>query len=174
MAAYLADYGPNVPIKTLADVIAFNEKHRAQEMPFFGQEHFIQAQAKGGLDSQEYLDALANNHRYARAEGLDQVLQQHRLDALVAPTGGPAWLTDLVNGDAPGGSFTSPAAVAGYPHITVPCGAVQGLPIGLSFVGGAWSEGPLIAMAYAYEQASQQRRPPTYVQSLNPKTASRR
>ncbi len=174
MAAYLADYGPNAPIKTLADVIAFNEKQRAQEMPFFGQEHFIQAQAKGGLDSQEYLDALANNHRYARAEGLDQVLKQHQLDALVAPTGGPAWLTDLINGDAPGGSFTSPAAVAGYPHITVPCGAVQGLPIGLSFVGGAWSEGPLIAMAYAYEQASQQRRPPTYVQSLNPKTASRR
>lgn len=173
MAAYLADYGPYAPIKTLADVIAFNEKHRAQEMPFFGQEHFIQAQAKGGLDSQEYLDALANNHRYARAEGLDQVLQQHRLDALVAPTGGPAWLTDLVNGDAAGASFTSPAAVAGYPHITVPCGAVQGLPIGLSFVGGAWSEGPLIAMAYAYEQASLQRRPPTYVQSLNPKVTSR-
>ncbi|QTN29833.1 amidase [Rhodoferax sp. AJA081-3] len=174
MAAYLEDYGPNAPIKTLADVIAFNEKHRTQEMPFFGQEHFIQAQAKGGLDSQEYRDALANNHRYARAEGLDQVLQQHRLDALVAPTGGPAWLTDLVNGDAPGGSFTSPAAVAGYPHITVPCGTVHGLPIGLSFVGGAWSEGPLIAMAYAYEQASLQRRPPTYVSSLNPKAASHR
>ena len=169
MAAYLAEYGPTAPIKTLADVIAFNEKHRAQTMPFFGQEHFINAQAKGGLDSQEYLDALANNHRYSRAEGLDQVLQQHQLDALVAPTGGPAWLTDLINGDASGASFTSPAAVAGYPHITVPCGAVQGLPIGLSFVGTAWSEGPLIAMAYAYEQASKQRHPPTYDKSRNPK-----
>ena len=169
MAAYLAEYGPTAPIKTLADVIAFNEKHRAQTMPFFGQEHFFNAQAKGGLDSQEYLDALANNHRYSRAEGLDQVLQQHQLDALVAPTGGPAWLTDLINGDASGASFTSPAAVAGYPHITVPCGAVQGLPIGLSFVGTAWSEGPLIAMAYAYEQASKQRHPPTYGESRNPK-----
>lgn len=173
MAAYLADYGPQAPIKNLADIIAFNEKHRAQEMPFFGQEHFIQAQAKGGLDSQEYRDALANNHRYARAEGLDQVLKEHQLDALVAPTGGPAWLTDVINGDAPGSSFTSPAAVAGYPHITVPCGMVHGLPIGLSFVGTAWSEGPLVGMAYAYEQASLQRRPPTYAKSLNPRTAGK-
>lgn len=171
MAAYFSDYGAASPIKTLADVIAFNEKHSAQEMPYFAQEHFRHAQAKGGLDSQEYLDALANNHRYSRAEGLDQVLKEHQLDALVAPTGGPAWLTDFVNGDAVGGSFTSPAAVAGYPHITVPCGAVQGLPIGLSFVGSAWSEGPLIAMAYAYEQASLQRAAPTYAKSLNVKAA---
>ena len=167
MAAYLADYGPGAPIKNLADVIAFNENNRTKELAFFGQEHFMNAQAKGDLDSQEYLDALANNHRYARTEGLDQVLKAHRLDALVAPTGGPAWLTDFINGDAYGASFTSPAAVAGYPHITVPCGAVQGLPIGLSFVGAAWSEGPLIAMAYAYEQASLQRRPPTYAKTLN-------
>ncbi len=173
MAAYLADYGPSAPIKNLADVIAFNEKNRAQEMPFFGQEHFIQAQAKGGLDNKEYLAALANNHRYARAEGLDQVLNEHRLDALVAPTGGPAWLTDFINGDAPGASFTSPAAVAGYPHITVPCGMVHGLPFGLSFVGTAWSEGPLIAMAYAYEQASQQRQAPTYANSRNLKPLPR-
>jgi amidase len=167
MATYLADYGPGAPIKNLADVIAFNENNRTKELAFFGQEHFINAQAKGGLDSQEYLDALANNHRYSRTEGLDQVLKAHRLDALVAPTGGPAWLTDFINGDAYGASFTSPAAVAGYPHITVPCGAVQGLPIGLSFVGAAWSEGPLIAMAYAYEQASLQRRPPTFAKTLN-------
>ena len=172
MAAYLVDYGPDAPIKSLADVIAFNKKNSAQEMPFFGQEHFIHAQAKGGLDSKEYIDALANNHRYSRAEGLDQVIKQHQLDALVAPTGGPAWLTDLINGDAPGGSFTSPAAVAGYPHITVPCGAAHGLPVGLSFVGAAWSEGPLIAMAYAYEQASLQRRAPTYAKSRNPKPLS--
>ena len=167
MATYLADYGPSVPLKTLADVIAFNDTHRAQEMPYFGQEHFANAQTKGGLDSKEYLDALANNHRYAREEGIDLVMQEHRLDALVAPTCGPAWLTDFINGDASGGSFTSPAAVAGYPHITVPCGFVQGLPCGLSFVAGAWAEGPLIAMAYAYEQASLQRKAPTYAKSVN-------
>ena len=167
MAAYLDDYGPNAQLKTLADVIAFNDQHRAQEMPYFGQEHFVNAQAKGGLDSKEYVDALANNHRYAREEGLDQVMREHQLDALVAPTCGPAWLTDFINGDASGGSFTTPAAVAGYPHITVPCGLVHGLPCGMSFVAGAWSEGPLIAMAYSYEQASVQRRAPTYVKSRN-------
>jgi amidase len=133
--------------------------------------HFVNAQAKGGLDSQEYRDALASNHRYSRAEGIDQVMAENRLDALVAPTCGPAWLTDFTNGDASGGSFTSPAAVAGYPHITVPCGLVNGLPCGLSFVGGAWSEGPLIAMAFTYEQASLQRRAPTYAKSLNLKAS---
>ncbi|MEO7108740.1 MAG: amidase [Rhodoferax sp.] len=173
MAAYLADYGPSAPVKTLADVIAFNDQHRAQEMPYFGQEHFVNAQTKGGLDSQEYLDALANNHRYAREEGLDQVMKEHQLDALVAPTCGPAWLTDFINGDASGASFTTPAAVAGYPHITVPCGYVHGLPCGLSFVAGAWAEGPLIAMAYAYEQASLQRRAPTYAKSLNLQVAAK-
>jgi len=171
MANYLADYGPHAPLKTLADIVAFNDQHRAQEMPYFGQEHFIASQTKGGLDSQEYRDALANNHRYARDEGIDQVMKEHQLDALVAPTCGPAWLTDFINGDASGGSFTTPAAVAGYPHITVPCGRVQGLPVGLSFVAGAWSEGPLIAMAYAYEQASPQRRPPTYAKSVNTQVA---
>ena len=172
MAAYLGDYGPNTPFKTLADVIAFNNTHRAQEMPYFGQEHFMNAQAKGGLDSKEYIDALANNHRYAREEGLDQVMKEHQLDALVAPTCGPAWMTDFINGDASGASFTAPAAVAGYPHITVPCGFVHGLPCGLSFVAGAWAEGPLIAMAYAYEQASLQRRAPTYAKSRNVKVAA--
>jgi amidase len=172
MAAYFADYGPQTPLKTLADVIAFNDTHRAQEMPYFGQEHFVNAQAKGGLDSQEYRDALANNQRYAREEGIDLVMKEHRLDALVAPTCGPAWLTDFINGDASGGSFTSPAAVAGYPHITVPCGFVQGLPCGLSFVAGVWAEGPLIAMAYAYEQASPQRKAPGYAKSVNLRAAT--
>jgi amidase len=171
MAAYLADYGPNAPIKTLADIIAFNEKSAARELKFFAQEHFISAQAKGGLQSKEYQDALANNNRFSRAEGIDQVMAEHRLNALVAPTCGPAWLTDFTNGDASGGSFTSPAAVAGYPHITVPCGLVHGLPVGLSFVGGAWSEGPLIAMAFAFEQASLQRHAPTYAKSLNLKAS---
>ena len=160
--AYLAEYAATAQVKTLADVIAFNEKHRAQELPHFGQEHFLAAQAKGDLKSQEYLDALANNHRYSRAEGIDQVLKEHLLDALIAPTGGTAWLTDFINGDAYGASFTSPAAVAGYPHITVPAGQVHGLPVGLSFVGTAWTEAHLIGMAYAYEQASLQRRAPTF------------
>jgi amidase len=167
ISAYLGDYGPAATVKTLADVIAFNEQHRVQEMPFFGQEHFTSAQAKGGLEQKEYRDALANNQRYSREEGIDQVLKEHQLDALVAPTCGPAWLTDLINGDASGGSFTSPAAVAGYPHITVPCGFVHGLPCGMSFVAGAWTEGKLIAMAYAYEQASKKRRAPTYAKSVN-------
>lgn len=167
LAAYLAEYAPDAQVKNLADIIAFNEKHRDREMPFFGQEHFVNAQAKGGLESREYLDALANNHQYSRAEGIDQVLAEHRLDALVAPTGGPAWLTDFIKGDAESGSFTSAAAVAGYPHITVPAGFVHGLPCGISFVGGAWSEAGLIAMAYAYEQAAMQRRPPRYPKSVN-------
>jgi amidase len=175
MTAFFDNYGPQSPIKTLADLIAFNERHQAQEMPFFGQEHFINAQAKGGLDQNEYLDALANNLRYSREEGIDQVLKEHRLDALLAPTGGPAWLTDFINGDSYGSSFCSPAAVAGYPHITVPCGTVHGLPCGMSFVAGAWAEGPLIAMAYAYEQASKRRLPPTFPESVNirPHTATR-
>ncbi len=165
--AYLAEYAPTAQVKTLADVIAFNEKNKDTELAYFGQEHFINAQSKGDLTSPEYLDALANNHRYARTEGLDQVLKEHQLDALIAPTGGTAWLTDFINGDAYGASFTTPAAVAGYPHITVPAGQVHGLPIGLSFVGTAWSDGPLVAMAYAYEQASLQRRAPRYVHSVN-------
>jgi len=167
LAAYLAEYAPGAQVRNLADVIAFNEQHREREMPFFGQEHFINAQAKGGLDSPEYLDALANNLRYSRAEGLDKVLAEYRLDALVAPTGGPAWLTDFIKGDAEGGSFTSQAAVAGYPHITVPAGFVHGLPCGISFVGGAWSEARLISLAYAYEQASMQRRAPSYAKTVN-------
>ena len=140
MAAYLAEYAPDSPHRTLADLIAFNEKHRARELAHFGQEHFIRAQAKGGLQSREYRDALANNLKYARTEGIDKAMAEHRLDALVAPAGGPAWLTDLINGDASGASFTSPAAVAGYPHLTVPAGQVHGLPCGISFVGTAWAE----------------------------------
>ncbi len=167
MAAYLAEYAPTASVKSLADLIAFNEKHRDKELAYFGHEHFITANSKGDLNTPEYKDALANNHRYSRAEGIDQVLQEHKLDALVAPTGGTAWLTDFINGDASGSSFTSPAAVAGYPHITVPAGMVRGLPVGLSFVGTAWTEAPLIAMAYAYEQASLKRRAPSFAKSVN-------
>jgi amidase len=166
LEAWLAGYAPHAPIKTMADLIAYNSKHASREMAFFGQEHLIAAQAKPGLDAAEYRKALANNQRYSRAEGIDRVLGEHRLDALVAPTGGPAWLTDHLNGDHYGGSFSSPAAVAGYPHITVPAGYARGLPVGLSFVGAAWSEAGLIAMAYAYEQATLHRRAPTFPASI--------
>jgi len=166
LEAYLAAYAPHAPVKNMADVIAFNERHAAREMPYFGQEHLLASQAKTGLG---YEQALANNRRYAREEGIDQVMNQYGLDALVAPTGGPAWLTDYINGDHYGGSFSSPAAVAGYPHITVPAGLTRGLPIGISFVGRAWSERALIGMAYAYEQATRHRRAPSFPRSVNVK-----
>ncbi len=169
LAAYLAAYAPHAPVKTMADVIAFNDKHAAREMPYFRQEYLLASQAKPGLDAREYQEALANNRRYTREEGIDQVLREHKLDALVAPTGGPAWLTDHINGDHYGGSFSSPAAVAGYPHITVPAGYTRGLPVGISFVGTAYTEAALIGMAYAYEQATRHRRAPAFPASVNVK-----
>jgi amidase len=160
--AYLADCLPGTPIRTLQDVIDFNEQHRDREMRYFGQEHFLRAQAKGGLDSKTYLDALANNQRLSRTEGLDKVIAAHQLDALVSPSNGPAWLTDFIKGDNSGGGFSQAAAVAGYPHVTVPAGYVAGLPIGISFVGQAWQEGKLIRLAYGFEQATRHRKTPTY------------
>ena len=167
LAAYLAGYAPHAPVKNMADVIAFNERNAAREMPYFGQEHLIASHAKDGLDAKTYKDALANNLKYSREEGIDKVMREHKLDALVAPTGGLAWLTDYINGDHYGMSFSSPAAVAGYPHITVPAGFARGLPVGISFVGGAYSEATLIGMAYAYEQASKRRRAPAFPASVN-------
>jgi amidase len=167
LAAYLKEYAPNAPVSNMADVIAFNEKNKQRELPYFGQEYLVRSQEKGGLDTPAYREALANNHRYSRAEGIDQVMKEHRLDALVAPTGGPAWLTDFINGDHYTGSFSSPAAVAGYPHITVPAGYVHGLPVGLSFVGAAYSEASLIRMAYSYEQATLHRRAPQFPASVS-------
>ena len=167
MALYLAVFAPGSSIKTLKDIIDFNEQNRLREMPYFGQEHFLRAEAKGGLDSKEYLDALANNFLYSRAEGIDKVLQEHKLDALVAPSGGPAWLTDFIKGDASGGGFSAAAAVAGYPHVTVPAGQVFGLPCGISFVGAALSEPTLIRLAYAFEQATRHRSAPTFARTLN-------
>jgi amidase len=167
LAAWLAGYAPHAPIRDMAGLIAFNEKNAARELRFFGQEHLVGAQAKGPLSDAAYAEAIATNRRYARAEGIDQILQEHKLDALVAPTGGVAWLTDFINGDHYGGSFSSPAAVAGYPHITVPAGFSHGLPVGLSFVGGAFTESALIGMAYAYEKASHARRAPTFPASVN-------
>ena len=147
-------------MKTLADVIAFNEKNSAKELRYFGQELFSSAQSKGDLDAQDYKDALANNLKFSREMGLVKVLAENQLDALVAPTGELAWLTDFIHGDSSGNSFTTPAAVAGYPHITVPMGSVHGLPVGLSFVAGAWTEARLLGYAYAFEQATQARVPP--------------
>lgn len=166
LPAWLAEFAPDAPVTTLNDVIAWNERHRDTEMQWFGQELFEQAEGRGGLTDPIYLDALARCSRLARDEGIDRALAEHRLDALVAPTGGPAWLTDLVNGDRYTGGFSSPAAVAGCPHVTVPAGFVHGLPIGLSFVGPAWSEPLLIGLGYAFEQATRARQPPTFVPSV--------
>jgi amidase len=152
-------------VHSLKDVIAFNEAHADQEMPYFGQEIMVMAEKKGPLTEAKYKAALAQNRRMARALGIDAVMTAHKLDALVAPTGGPAWLIDLVNGDGGTGAAPGPstvAAVAGYPHITVPAGFVRGLPVGISFVGRAWSEPTLIKLAYAYEQATKHRKPPSF------------
>lgn len=161
--AYLAGLGDAAPMKTLGDLIAFNEAHADREMPYFGQDLFIQAQGKGPLTDQAYLDARDTAGRLSRAEGLDAVFAAHRVDMLIAPSGGPAWLTDLVNGDYSTGGSSQPAAVAGYPSISVPAGFVMGLPIGLSFIGPAWSEATLIAAAHAFEQATNARRAPRFL-----------
>jgi amidase len=164
--AYLASRGPSVPVKTLADVIAFNQREKAREMPFFGQEIFEQAEKKGPLTSNEYRTHLANCRRWAGAEGIDAVINKHTLDALIAPTGSPAWPIDLVNGDHFLGASSSAAAVAGYPNITVPAGQVWGLPVGISFFGAAWSEATLIRLAYAFEQTTRHRRVPKLLPSI--------
>jgi amidase len=160
---YLGALGPKAPVHSLADVIAFNESHREKEMPYFGQDLMIKAQAKGPLTSKEYLDALEKDHRLARTEGIDAVMSKYRLDALVAPTGGPAWCTDLINGDHDPGGSSTPAAVAGYPNINVPAGYAWGLPVGISFFGAANSEALLIKLAYAFEQATRHRRAPKFL-----------
>jgi amidase len=162
---YLREFAPGAPVQSLADVIAFNERNAARAMPFFGQELFVQAQATGGLDDPAYLAARASITRLMRDEGLDPLIREHGLHALVAPTQGPVWLNDLTLGDRSIPSFTTPAAVAGYPHLTVPMGAVNGLPVGLSLVGPAWSEARLLALGYAYEQATQARLIPTFARS---------
>ena len=165
---HLATFAPGATVKTLADAIAFNRAHREREMPWFGQELFEKAEAYGGLDSKEYVDSLAECRKGARDDGLDRVLKANRLDALIAPTGGPAWLIDPVNGDHSGASFSSPAAVAGYPHLTVPAGFVRDLPVGLSFVGAAWSEARLLALGHAYEKITTHRRPPRFAPRTTP------
>lgn len=155
-------------IKTLIDLIAFNEKHKAKVMPYFGQDIFLAAIEKGPLTDKAYLKALKNNHLLSRRKGIDATLKAHQLDAIIAPTGGPSWVTDLINGDHFSGSSSSPAAVSGYPSITVPAGFIYGLPIGLSFIGSPYTEARLIQFAYAFEQASLARMPPSFIEALPP------
>jgi amidase len=164
--AYLASLGAAAPHKTLADLIEFNERHRESELPWFGQENFLAAQAKGPLTEPAYLEALATCRKFAREEGIDAVMNEHRLDALVAPTTGPAHVTDHIHGDRGSGSSTSLAAVARYPSITVPAGFVSELPVGISFFGRAWSEPVLLKLAYGFEQATKHRRSPRFLRSL--------
>ena len=163
--AYLARI-PNTPVRTLREIIDFNGANRQKEMPYFGQDLFVKAEAKGPLTEKEYVDALAKNHQLARTEGIDALMDKHQLDAIVAPTGGPAWLTDLINGDHSAGGSSNAAAVAGYPNINVTAGYLLGLPVGISFFGRAWSEPTLIKLAYSFEQATKARRSPKFLKTI--------
>ena len=164
--AYLATLGPQAPVHTMKEIIAFNEKNADKEMPYFGQEIMLKAEAKGPLTDPAYRKALEKNLRMSRKEGIDAVMAKHKLDALIAPTGGPSWKTDLLNGDHFTGGLSTAPAVAGYPHITVSAGYVYGLPVGLSFTGLAWTEPTLIKLAFAYEQATKHRRAPKFLPSV--------
>jgi len=167
LETYLADAAPAVTTRTLADLIAFNEREAAREMRFFGQELFEQAVKTEGLESADYRRAVEANLRLAGPEGIDRLLAEHGVDALIAPTTGPAWTTDVVNGDHYLGSATTLAAVAGYPHLTVPMGHVFGLPVGISFIGPAWSEARLLALGHAFEQRTRARIPPTLAPAID-------
>jgi amidase len=169
---YLARLGDNVAVHSLKEVIEFNERNRDRVMPYFGQETMLLAEGKGPLTSEEYLSALAESHRLSRAEGIDATLHKFRLDAIVAPSGGPASVTDWINGDHHTGGSSSLAAVAGYPSITVPAGYVFGLPVGISFFGGAHQESTLIRLAFAFEQAFQARHPPRFLASAETSSAA--
>jgi len=165
--AYLAGLGPDAPVKSLEEVIAFNEANAALEMPYFGQERLYDSQARGPLTDPEYLEAKRTVQRATREDGIDRLIREHNLDAIVAPTRDIAWVTDHIAGDRlDGGSSAGPAAIAGYPDISVPMGFVSGLPVGISFFGGAWTEPMLLRIAYAFEQATSHRQAPTFAPTL--------
>lgn len=165
--AYLKSLGASAPIRSLKELIAFNESKAEFEMPFFGQDIFEKAEAKGPLTDPKYLQALRKNRMLTRTRGIDFIMKDLKLDALIAPTGGPPWPTDWLNGDHFSGGYSSASAVAGYPHITVPAGYVYGLPVGVSFFGGAYSEPTLIKAAYAFEQATKARHPPKFLPTVD-------
>ena len=165
--AYLATLGPDAPVRTLAEIIEFNEQNAELEMPYFGQQRMIASQARGPLTDEVYLNAVRTIQRGNREDGIDALMNEHQLDAIVAPTRDLPWTTDHIKGDRlDGGSSAGPAAIAGYPDISVPMGFVSGLPAGVSFFGRAWSEPVLIRIAFAFEQATQHRRAPTFAPSL--------
>jgi amidase len=165
---YLATTPATVPVRTLQDLIAFNKDHAAREMAYFAQDIFEQSEGTAGHDQAAYTRLREGNRIAAGPNGIDALLKAHRVDALVAPTLGPAWTTDLVNGDRFIGGATTLPAVAGYPHLTVPMGQIRGLPVGLSFIGPAWSESMLLAMGYAFEQRTSARKPPAYPPGIEP------
>jgi len=169
--SYLSRLGSSSQVHTLKDIIDFNEKNKGKEMPYFGQDIFIKSEAKGPLSDQPYLDAVEKNHRFARTEGIDALMDKNKLDAIVAPTAGPACLTDLLDGDHFTGGSSNAAAVAGYPNINVPAGYIGGMPVGISFFGRAWSEPTLIKIAYSFEQATKFRKAPQFLPTvpLNPR-----
>ena len=162
----MSQLGPEIAVRSLDDIIAFNEQHRETVMPYFGHDRMLMAQKKGPLTEQAYLDALATNHRLSRDEGIDATLVKHNLDAMIAPSGGPACPIDWVLGDHHGGGSSAPAADAGYPNITVPAGYIHGLPVGISFFSTAYQEAKLIQYAYAFEQATKVRRPPEFLPTV--------
>ncbi|NHJ46515.1 MAG: amidase [Asgard group archaeon] len=163
---YLAKYLVDNPNKTMKDIIEFNEKHKEKVMPYFGQEHIIRAEEKGPLTDEEYLKALEKCKKITQEEGIDKVLQEHNLDAIIAPSGSPTWPIDLINGDHHTGGSSSAAAVAGYPNITVPLGYIHGLPVGISFFSKAYNESVLIKLTYAFEQATRVRKPPKFLSTI--------
>jgi amidase len=168
---YLDWFGPAAPVRSLQDVIAFNESHKEQEMPYFGQDIFTASEKKGPLSSGDYKRKHSRYQQLAGVQGIDAVMAKYQLDALIAPTGGPAWPIDLVNGDRGAADESAPSSVtsvAGYPHITVPMGYVAGLPVGISFFGRAWSEPTLIRLAYAFEQSTRHRHPPAFKATVDP------
>lgn len=165
--AYLKTLGASAPIRSLKELIAFNESKAHLEMPYFGQDIFEKAEPKGPLTDRKYLQALRKNHLLTRSRGIDFIMKDLKLDVMIAPTGGPPWPTDWINGDHFSGGYSSASAVAGYPHITVPAGYVYGLPVGVSFFGGAYSEPTLIKAAYAFEQATKARRPPKFLPTVD-------